>query len=268
MLIWRRLDTHGTAVTSLIVQGGDNCPPLQAYRSPRLPAGPPLGDTDAIVQWNPATAAPEADVARRTRSNRTNHGRTTAPVVLLALALAVASLLAARVSAVDAQTGCALPPVTLPLFQGTPAAAIATPAAPTSNLTGRPLTEDEQAEATQAVRTIVGCLNSGEPKDVYAVFTRRYLAALFTGPRPAYQPAFEQMIAEDRSNASQASPAFVLKNVRDGLMLEDGRIVVTIDLQGRHETWHDRLVLVQSGQHWQIDEVVSFDPPLPTPPAA
>lgn len=207
-------------------------------------------------------------MAGRTRSNRMNDGRATSRLLLLAFALVAMSLLSSPAPRADAQTSCTLPPVMLPLFQGTPAAAIATVATPVANLAGRPLTDDEQAETMQAVRTIVACLNTGEPKDVYAVFTPRYLAALFTGPHPAYQPAFEQMIGENRVNPAQTQPAFMLKNVRDGLMLEDERIVVTVDLQGHDETWHDRLVLARAGNHWLIDEVVAFDPPLPTPPAA
>lgn len=186
-------------------------------------------------------------------------------MLLLALALAAASLITLQGPTVVAQGNCPLPPVTVPLFQGTPAAAVGAPATPVADLTGRPLMDDEQTEATQAVRAIVACLNTGEPRMVYAVFTQRYLAALFTGPHPAYQPAFEQMIAEDRISPTGSHRAFVLKKVRDGLLLEDGRIVVTVDLQGPDETWHDRLVLAKVGKHWLIDAVAEFNPPLPTP---
>lgn len=186
----------------------------------------------------------------------------------LTLALLLTALAAAgRTPVASAQGGCGLPPVTLPLFQGTPAAVIATPAAPTDGLTGRPLIDDEQAEAEHAMRVIVTCINTGAPSSVYAVFTPRYLAALFTGPKPAYQPAFERMIAEGSSNLSQTLPPFVLKGVKDGEMLEDGRIIVTIDLAGRSTTYHDTLVLVKSDDHWLIDDVAAFDPPLTTPPA-
>lgn len=191
---------------------------------------------------------------------------------VLALVLVVASLVAftrpAMTSAAAQGNGCALPPVALPLFNATPAAAIAASPAPTAGLTARPLTDDEQAEAEDAIRTIVACINTGIPKDEYAIFTPRYLAALFTGPHPAYQPAFEQMIAEGGTNQSTTVPAFVLKSVSNGSMLEDGRIVVTIALAGRATTYHDTLVLVNTGKHWLIDEVTRLDPPLATPPAA
>lgn len=184
------------------------------------------------------------------------------------LALLIALALPGAVRAAGPGGSCSLSPVTLPLFDATPAAAIAASPAPLTGLAGRPLTDDEQAEVEDAVRTIVTCINTGVPKDEYAIFTPRYLATLFTGPHPAYQPAFEQMIAEGGTRQTPAVPPFVLKSVTDGTMLEDGRMVVTIALAGRQTTFHDTLVLVKTGKHWLIDEVTRFDPPLATPPAA
>lgn len=188
-----------------------------------------------------------------------------------ALALAIALLFAlfpAMTSAAAQENGCALPPVKLPLFGATPAAAIAATPSPVTGIVARPFTDIEQAEAEDAMRTIVACINTGVPKDEYAIFTPRYLAALFTGPHPAYQPAFEQMIAEGGAGQSPTVPAFILKSVTNGTILEDGRMVVTIALAGRATTYHDTLVLVQTGKHWLIDEVTRLDPPLATPPAA
>lgn len=189
----------------------------------------------------------------------------------LILILAVLAALAGPVGSVPAalaQFGsCSLPPVMLPLFAATPAASLASPAAPVTGLAARPLTDDEQVEVDAAVRAIVACVNTGVPKNEYAIFTPRYLAALFTGPHPAYQPAFEQMIAEGSGGPVSNAPPFVLKSLADATMLEDGRVVVTIALAGRAVTYHDTLVLVKIGNHWFIDEVTRFDPPLATPPA-
>lgn len=200
------------------------------------------------------------------------HGHLRRPLLGLGLIIALAAAMLGAgpgVSGVRAQTGsCSLPPLTLPLFAATPAAALATPAAPISGLAGRPFTDDEQAEAEAAVRAIVTCINTRVPKDEWAVFTPRYIATLFTGPRPAYQPAFEQMIAEGGSGVIPNAPLFLLKSVTNGTVLEDGRIVVTIALAGHDVTYHDTLVLVKIDDHWLIDEVTGLEPPPVTPPAA
>lgn len=112
------------------------------------------------------------------------------PAALVALLLAALSLADPGAAAAQGETTCDLAPVTLPLFDATPAATIvATPAASAS----APAPTEEAMRA--AAERIVACANDRAQSSRYAVFTDRYLAALFIGPDRADQPAFERMIA-------------------------------------------------------------------------
>lgn len=176
-------------------------------------------------------------------------------LTIAVLAVAIAGLDAVAPATSRAGAGCSLPPVPLPLFDATPPAVIAaTP--PTHD--AAPEASDEEIAA--AVEAIIACANSTSQADRYAVFTDRYLAALFMSATPADQPAFERMIA---TGALPKAGTATLSRVTDIVRRDDGRVDVTMHITGRNGSVMDRVTLAWDGdrQAWLIDAVVSLDPP-------
>lgn len=155
-----------------------------------------------------------------------------------------------------------LEPVSLPLFDATPASVIAA----TPSIASDAPDLDEQG-ATDAINVLLSCIGGESQAIRYAVFTDSYLAHLFIGESPADQPAFERMIAVGGVPEAETP---VLTGVLDLETLEDGRVVVTMDIQTDEGTLQDRVILAWDAgqQHWLIDEIVSLDPPPATPPGA
>jgi hypothetical protein len=175
-------------------------------------------------------------------------------VTAIAVAVVVITFSSAPATA-QSSDGCSLSPVTLPLFDATPAAVIV--ATPTMDGPA-PVASDE--EITTAVETIVACANSTSQADRYAVFTDRYLASLFTSEEPADQPAFERMIA---TGAMPETGTATLSRVTDIVRRDDGRVDVTMHITGRSGTVTDRVTLAwdDTSDSWLIDAIVSLDPP-------
>lgn len=149
---------------------------------------------------------------------------------------------------------CTIAPLTLPLFGGTPAVTfIATPqAVETSSLASvDPATE---ASVQAGVADILACLNVGEPKQTWAIFTQGYLARTFGNLETAYLPAFEQSL--DSEPASPA-PVYAIQGLTVDGQTADGRVVVSLTLTSGSEVWADRLVLAEIDGHWLIDEVLT-----------
>ena len=183
----------------------------------------------------------------------------------LAAPLVVLWLVASPVTAQGST--CSLEPVSLPLFDTTPAAEIvASPLAPTANA---PAPAEQQA--VDALENILACVDSDSTALRYAIFTDRYLADLFIGEDPADQPAFERVIANDVVVEPSESE---LLGVSEFETLDDGRIAITANIRTTTEsgtqTVNDRLVLAwdPDQEAWLIDAVLALEPPpaTPTPP--
>jgi hypothetical protein len=150
-------------------------------------------------------------------------------------------------------SACPLAPLTLPLWDATPAAAIAaTPVAPTS-------ADVTEAEIKAAVAVIVACINTGEPIYIHAIYTDRYLAEQFADPSVTYLPEFEQRLA---LNQVQATDQFTLEDISDITPLDDGRVSVTIALSNGVTTFKDTLTLANQDGTWLVDGVSNLDPPV------
>jgi hypothetical protein len=150
-----------------------------------------------------------------------------------------------------------LPPVTLPLFDATPAAEV-----PGANSTpasledpARAATEEEIATFTAAVGVIVACINTGSAPLVNAVFTEGYLAAKFADPNKLYQPDFERKIEQAAATALPGEP-LVIDNIENVQFREEGRLSGRVVLSSGGQTWRDTLVLIQVGDYWLIDDVI------------
>lgn len=154
-------------------------------------------------------------------------------------------------------TGCQLRPVTLPLFDATPAAeipgAVATPASP--DTTGQPASRKDVERFNTALDALVACANTGEPEYVYAVFTERYLASLFVDPGRNYQPAFEQMIAQGDLDIGDSVPLTV-ESIDTVTVLADGRLSGRVMTTSAGISWTDILILQYVGDDWLVDEVI------------
>lgn len=169
-------------------------------------------------------------------------------------AIAVVSLLVlfAPVATAQEESECALPPLTLPLFDATPAAIVA--ATPIDS--GGPATVDE-AEIRAAVEMIVTCANSADPRQVNAIYTERFLAERFADPTVANQPAFEESL--DRETGTIPT-SLVLDGVEDITPLEDGRVSVVAVISSSTSTFRDTLILANVDGDWLIDGLGELDP--------
>jgi hypothetical protein len=170
-------------------------------------------------------------------------------------ALGAALLLGFACAPAAAQGGageCALPPLTLPLFGGTPVTALISPEASP----GVAMREVSEEEITAAVEQIIACVNAGDPLLVYAVFSPGWFAREFADPQTHYLPAFERML--DTEDSLPGEP-LVLAGIDTIAALPDGRVEVVATFRSGASTWHDTLVLVEIDGNWLIDGLASAD---------
>jgi hypothetical protein len=177
-------------------------------------------------------------------------------VALLALSMVVGITAGAVLPGASAQTesgDCVLEPLTLPLFDATPAAQIAaTPLALAQNAD----TSDEAILA--AVEDLVEFINTGDAAYQYAIFTQRYLAEQFADPSVTNQPAFELQLSLGPADVEET---FELVGVTDIAVNDGGLVAVTIELTGGGATYRDTLVLANVEGVWLIDSIEELDPP-------
>lgn len=177
-------------------------------------------------------------------------------VAVLGNVLAVPPVAAAQTPAAPlaVAASCTIPPLTLPLFGGTPPAVLlATPEAPVDAAALAPLSDDTIQSVREGVAGIVACLNTGDPAQRFAVFTTSYLARTFGDPARAYLPAFEQSL--DQASAAPV-PQYTIASFTIKGQAVDGRVVVSLGVAADGEVWEDRLLLAQVGGRWLIDAVL------------
>jgi len=185
------------------------------------------------------------------------------PVALLIAGIAVLSNVVAvpRISVAQTPstplavaTSCTIPPLTLPLFGGTPPAVLlATPEAPVDAAALAPLSDDTIQSVREGVAGIVACLSTDDPAQRFAVFTTSYLARTFGDPARAYLPAFEQSL--DQASAAPVPQYTIASFTIEGKAV-DGRVVVSLGVAADGEVWENRLLLAQVGGQWLIDAVL------------
>lgn len=179
--------------------------------------------------------------------------------VLGCVALLLVPLNASSQEQAPGSPECGLPPVTLPLFDATPASIIvATPASIAIPGTGpAPL---DAASIEPAIETIVACINTEDPASRYAVFTERYLAQQLADPTVTYQPAFELQLD---TGTDASAPQFTIESIEDATPLDDGRVSVVVTLAADGVSYEDRLTLAEVDGNWLIDDVELIDPAVP-----
>lgn len=176
--------------------------------------------------------------------------RTALLAILFALIMSCGGALAA---AQPAPGDCSLEPLTLPLFNATPAAQIA--ATPVAD---GPKQDVDEAFIEDAVAVIVACMNTGDAAYQYAIFTERYLAEQLADPTVTNQAAFERRL----SLGPSGDPGlFALVGVADVEALDGGRVSVVVELDAGRTTYRDTLILANVDGAWLIDEVRELDSP-------
>lgn len=155
--------------------------------------------------------------------------------------------------AVMPNQSCALPPLSLPLFGGTPAAQLATPMAAIDLASLTPLDAATEASIRDGVDSIIACINSGDPRQVYAIFTTAYLARTYGDPTRAYLPAFEQKL--DGMPMPPTSP-FALDDLTIAGAASDGHAVITLTISAGATVWTTNMALLNVDGHWLIDAVL------------
>lgn len=167
------------------------------------------------------------------------------------IALLISMMVLFPVPGVTAQPTCELTPLSLPLFDGTPVAQLATP-------TSSPATEVlDIEEATAILEMYVACTNTGDPTLVWAMFTPRWFSAEFADSEEHYLPAFEYEIA--LGEVEVVNP-LSLESVDDIEPQDDGRVAVTATFSSGNMEWTDQLILAHVDGQWLIDEVVLVSP--------
>ncbi|HRA47964.1 MAG TPA: hypothetical protein PK819_07850 [Thermomicrobiales bacterium] len=135
--------------------------------------------------------------------------------------------------------------------------------------TKRSVSEDELAAVTAVVVQSLACTNANQPLRALAVFTDRYLAAHFAGDHGSDE--LGHLIAAASRTPTVASPAdeVALISVTNPIAYNDGRIGITVTTANADDTFVDELILAQTEDGWQIDQVISHDPqPDATPTAS
>lgn len=153
---------------------------------------------------------------------------------------------------VAADTTCTLTPLTLPLFDATPLAELASPVATPAQTA---MTKDE---AKAVLEKYVACTNTGDPTLVWAMFTPRWFSATFADPETHYLPAFEYEIANGQYGVNDPLQFVAIDDIQ---LTEDGRMAVTATFASADQQWTDTLILVQIQGQWLIDDVVLVSPP-------
>ncbi len=173
-------------------------------------------------------------------------------------AIAAAGVAGATPQSVQPVVECALTPLTLPLFGATPPADIvlgtASPIASPAAIDLRPATRDEVVGIQAVMEMIRNCLNTGNPLEVYAVFSTRYLATEYSDPTQANLPAFEQELA---GPTVPVDPPFTFDPVDVIGVQADGRVQVVLTVHQNEKSWTNTLLLVHERGAWLIDEVVA-----------
>jgi len=192
-----------------------------------------------------------ADDARESQSMLDNSMSARLGGVLTTLVAIVGLSLSGVMAQTPDDTACSLDPVTLPLFDATPAASIAsTPVVST--------TDSSFDEIRDAIAVLAVCMNSGDAAFQYAIFTDRYLASLFADPTMTYQPEFEEQIA---LGPIQPEGQLRIVDVAEIDRLYDGRVSVTVTIASAASTFEDTLILANVDGVWLIDDVVELNPP-------
>lgn len=185
---------------------------------------------------------------------------------LLALALTTAVSISVQAQALPATpraSACTAAPVSIAVLQAivtAGASGVATPAAAATL---------DAAAKTAIVATVEGsiaCTNANQPLRALSFFTRRYLAARFSGA--GADDLGHLTVAVTRSPSPAASEdRLALISVDTFALVPDGRVVARVTTANRDQTFVDHLIFAKSGGRWLIDEVASEAPSPATPVA-
>ena len=143
---------------------------------------------------------------------------------------------------------CELAPLELPLF---PETSLPLPATPSSFTT--PTADQITNEVMQGVLDqYVACINTGDPKLVWAIFSPRWFLSTFADPAQHYLPAFEQMLDNQEYDTANPIELVAIENI---VPLAGGQVEITASFHSGDETWTDTLTLVLVDDQWLIDDV-------------
>jgi hypothetical protein len=162
---------------------------------------------------------------------------------------------------------CTVEPLALPLFGGTPPSAllVATPKI-TNTVTpqvGEPADAATVEAITATVRMSLACANGGDVLRQFALFSDRYLRALFTGPDAAYMPAFEQKALNPRQPLPDDWLSLI--TVGEVEVLPDERARARVVTSSGGNRYEDVLIFVEVDGAWRIDAAILLSPRPGTP---
>lgn len=118
---------------------------------------------------------------------------------------------------------------------------------------GEPAGDAEVEAVTMTVREVVACLNSGDYRRVYALYSEEYLRRTLVGG--------SINIAQATPQPDQMPSQTALIGVSDVVVLEDGRLGARVELATGPEGLQVVLysVFAQAGDRWLIDEETALE---------
>jgi hypothetical protein len=140
-----------------------------------------------------------------------------------------------------------------PVSEASPTTEVAGSPAPFTAPEGEPAGEAEIEAVTATMREVVACLNAGDYRRAYALYTENYLLRVFAGQ------------SADLSQSTPVPNEAVMQNalvgVTDVILLEDGRIGARIELATGPDALEVLLysVFAQVDDRWLIDEETALD---------
>jgi hypothetical protein len=109
----------------------------------------------------------------------------------------------------------------------------------------------------------LACANGGDVLRKYALFSDRYLRALFTGPDAAYMPAFEQKALNPRQPLPDDWLSLI--TVGEVEVLPDERARARVVTSSGGNRYEDVLIFVEVDGAWRIDAAILLSPRPGTP---
>ena len=160
---------------------------------------------------------------------------------------------------------CVVEPRTLPLPIPAMTQAEASPEAVEPPSGGEPADEAIVESITETIYHSIACTNGNDLLRVLALFSDRFVADLFTGPDAVSLTAFEDYVALPPIAAVEEDRLQLLE-VRDVVVLDDGRVGAIVVTGDEAAPTEDYLVLIEDGDGWLIDDSIPITPlGTPTP---
>ena len=140
-----------------------------------------------------------------------------------------------------------------PVSEASPSTEVAGSPAPFTEPEGEPAGDAEIEAVTMTTREIVACLNAGDYRRAYALYTENYLLRAFAGQ--------SANLSQSTPVPNEAATQIALIGVTNVIVLEDGRVGARVELATGPDALQVLLysVFARVDDRWLIDEETALD---------